>query len=249
MREALGNILDDEFRTQLKTMSASTSTQCSSGVFLDAWMRGIFLKALADMLCSDDMNAKGLPKVAQSMERDITAAIDAISSDDDIKAMCSDLLLDLQALLHLLRSTAEPPMVRTIDVNAAIRQVQIARMLMVKMALESCSIGKAIMSAATALVQVSARDNIAGEKAEWAVTMLIDARLPRLVEKVASNAKISPHIETSALVNDMSIRDVMRESMTNMAEANALVDTVSQGGECRPHPQVGHDGDEQLVVL
>ena len=95
MREAVGNILDGEFRAQSNTMSASASTQRSSGVSLDAWMRGIFLKALADMLCSDDMNAKGLPKVAQSMKSDITAAIDAISSDDDIKARCSDLLLDL----------------------------------------------------------------------------------------------------------------------------------------------------------
>lgn len=195
----------------------------------DFWLRTILMKAVHRHLSSLSAQEEWEAVISQHAA-DLTSAMGHLRAVPIIAAECADCLKDIGEYLKLLSVVTSPA-----ASNASAKELQEAlthienapRMRVLKEQLFSGNAcARNIVSTVSALLQVSAKDEVGDEKAKHAVHLLKDNNLPFMSigkdEAEGGAMDGDATISNFHAISDMTAVDVLEESLSNMAEAASL---------------------------
>lgn len=198
-------------------LDASKAASSSSGAFsCDSWLRSIMQKAFIEVLQVAD--AKGLAEGLPQLALDLCKCQQLLRDDDYTKEECATIIEDISSLATILESAMEPCPVQPDSVAQALRHMELKRNIIFKAALVSCDFGRSVISAATTVMQISEKDSAGDESLDRALSILRDPRMPSISLLVREGGG-EAIIQGFALIMDMSIADILHESLACAVEA------------------------------
>jgi len=178
------------------------------------------LKVFAETLSALEASEDDLP--VGTLLADVDRSVALLRG---MKLSLDDIVADLYDFATLLRCTATPKEVLASDVSAAVAKVEVLRFKALSSALHSSAAGKAVLSSAACVLQVSAKDTCGDQKLALASKVISDPRLPNLQLPTKDDEDAEGRdgaIIKFSYISEMSIVSVLEEAMGHVAEAFSL---------------------------
>ena len=194
----------------------------------DAWLRSSLVKVWVDALAASDAADEVATKRSALLLRTSTGLVmELLSKSSFVSKQCPDIVSDTKALDTVLRSVADAGTVKAADVDSAMTTLKGKRLDQLLKALYNTAFGKVVVSEASVLLQVSAKDQAANQKIISATNKLRDPRLPSVAQTAAepSNSEQASGeavVSNFSLIPDGSAVEVLEESLGLVCEAVQL---------------------------
>lgn len=188
----------------------------------DAWLRSVLQRSFGERLqMIDNM---GVAEGAKELTGDLKTTIALLQGDSRVSVLCAVAIEDFGFVALTVEASLVPCPISPARVAEALRVLENNRLAGFLRPLTNTSFGKGVIDTATAVMQVSEKDSAGDEALARAHSILMDARMPMLKVSSAPLGATTPQIvvQNAGLILDMSIADMLQESLGCAIEALSL---------------------------